>query len=303
MKVAIFSCLGLGDGLIASVLANNLVIHGAKVTLFHPFLKSLQTWFPHIQMEPFPPNLEEFDRFFLIFERSPWMGDVLSQLLERFRSQTTVLNPIATPNRDYPFWEEGRFDGRVTFVENLYRFCRDILKLESPTKENGIVIPTDVTPRKYLKRVVIHPTSSRAGKNWTKEKFLKVADGLSQEGMEPVFIVSPQEKADWPMAPLFKDLNETARFVCESGYMLGNDSGISHLASNFGLPTLTLCRNQRTADFWHPIWSPNKALLPSKWLPNIKWLRWRDLYWQKGISTQRVLRQFRKLCNDRPLNI
>jgi len=295
MRIAVFSCLGLGDGLITAVLANNLVRHGGRVTLFHPFFHQLQAWFPHIDFRPFPPSLEEFDRYFVVYERSDWMRKVLDEALSKFRSQTTVLNPIATPNTDYPFWEEGRFDGKVTFVDNLYVFCRDILKIPNPTRENGIVVPPSLVPRRHEGRVVIHPTSSRPGKNWPRLKFLKLAQQLRSEGMEPVFIVGPEERKEWPEAPIFASLNEMAAFVCESGYMIGNDSGIGHLASNFGLPTLTLCKNSRTADFWKPSWAPNQVVLPLGWLPNIKGLRWRDHHWQWGISVRRVRSEFNAL--------
>jgi hypothetical protein len=296
MNGAVFSCLGLGDGLIALILANNLYLHGHKVTLFHPFLGQLQEWFPHIPIRPYPPKLEEFDRYFIIFETTDWMQAVLKECLEKHRKRTTVLNPIATPNADYAYWEEGRFDGNKPFAENLFFYCRNVLGLPKATKSNGITIPKGVTPRKYPKRVIIHPTSSRPGKNWPREKFLRLAEKLKREGFEPAFTVSPNERKDWPEAPLFATLSDLVAFVCESGYMIGNDSGVGHLASCLGLPTLTLCRNERTANFWRPAWSPGKVCLPVSWLPNIKGMRWRDEHWQWGISVGKVLGSFHELC-------
>ncbi len=55
------------------------------------------------------------------------MLKVLDTCLEKYRDKTTVLNPIATPNTDYPYWEEGRFDGNQTFADNLVDFCRTLL--------------------------------------------------------------------------------------------------------------------------------------------------------------------------------
>lgn len=295
MKCAVFSCLGLGDGLLALVLSHNLQRHGHEVTTFHPFLNQLQGWFPHLPIRPFPPNLEEFDRFFIVYERSDWSQAVLKECLEKYRDKTTVLNPIATPNTDYPFWEEGRFDGNLPFSDNLMIFCREILKLPQAVKTNGIVLPQGVTPRKHLKRVVMHPTSSRPSKNWSKNKFLKLAARLEKEGWEPVFIVGPNEREEWGRAPKFDTLSDMVVFVAESGYMIGNDSGIGHLASLFGIPTVTLCRNDRTANFWKPAWAPAQVCLPDGWLPNIKWLRWRDQHWQWGISVGKVLKSFHNI--------
>ncbi len=288
MKTAVFSCLGLGDGLLTLVLSNNLHLAGDEVTTFHPFLSQMQEWFPHLPIRPFPPKFEEFDRYFILYEKSEWMGAVLKECLEKYRSKTIVLNPIATPNTDYPFWEEGRFDGNLPFAENLFLFCRDLLKLKTATKENGIIQPT----KRHPKRVVLHPTSSRPGKNWPREKFLKLAQLLKKQNFEPFFIVSPQERSEWPEAPAFASLSAMISFVGESGYMIGNDSGIGHLASCFKIPTVTICRNERTANFWRPDWAPNRVCLPVSWIPNLKGLRWRDNYWHWGVSVSKVLKKF-----------
>lgn len=297
MKTAICSCLGLGDGLLTLILSHNLFLHGYETTTFHPFLQQAQAWFPHLPIRPYPVHTKDFERFFIFYEKSNWMAAVLDECLTYHRQQTTVLNPIATPNTDYPFWEEGRFDGNQTFVQNLYLFCQNILHLPKATKSNGIVIPEGVTSRKYLKRVVIHPTSSKKSKNWPKKKFLDLAKQLQMEGFDPFFIVSPKEYTDWPEAVCFKTIPELFTLVCESGYMIGNDSGVGHLASCLGLPTLTLCRNLKMSHFWRPGWSKGVVCTPSPWLPNIKWLRLRDRKWHIGMSVKKALKAFEKLIS------
>ncbi len=296
MKIAIFSCAGLGDCLLTMILSENLRQQGHAVTTFHPFMQELQGWFPHLPIRPFPPNYADFDRFIVMYEKSTWMKDVLEKCLKFHRSATTVLNPIATPNRDYPYWEEGRFDGKVPFADNLVTFCHDILGIEEAKKVNGFVIPSDVKLRSKPRQVVIHPTSSRPGKNWPRKKFLRLARALEKRGYEPVFVVSPKERAEWPEAPAFKNLEEMVLCVAESGLMVGNDSGIGHLASLFEIPTVSLFKNERTADFWKPAFAPNIAITPKGWLPNLKGMRWRDKYWHWGISVRYVLRAFDELC-------
>ncbi|MGC1878952.1 MAG: glycosyltransferase family 9 protein [Rhabdochlamydiaceae bacterium] len=301
-KCAVFSCLGLGDGLIALVLSNNLSLNGWEVTTFHPFLKNFQKWFPHLPLSPFPPQeelesvLKNYDRFFLIYEKSPWMQAVLTHCQNHDLEQTMVLNPIATPHRDYPYWEQGRFDGRRSFVENLYTFCHEILKFTVVTKGNGITIPDGVQPRRFKNRVVIHPTSSRNGKNWTVEKYLKLGVELQARGFHPSLILTEEERLGSNFkgldAPLFSDPLEMTAFVCESGYMIGNDSGVGHLASCLGLPTVTICRSEQNGRFWRPAWAPGKVITPSKWIPNLKGLRWRDKHWKQWISVRKVLSDF-----------
>lgn len=295
MKIAVFSCAGLGDCLLTTILSHSLALQGHEVVTFHPFMSQLQHWFPHLPIRPFPPKFEEFDRFFIFYEKSDWMMSVLDTCLKNHRDQTTVLNPIATPNTDYPYWEEGRFDGSQTFADNLVRFCRTVLGIKEAVKSNGIAIPSELAPRKYINRVVLHPTSSRPGKNWPRAKFLKLAEKLRKKGYEPVFIVSPAERVDWPEAPALESLDAMARFVCESGYMIGNDSGIGHLASCLGVPTVSLFKNERTAHFWRPAFAPGEFCLPQGWLPNVKGLRWRDKYWHWNLSVREVIRTFEKL--------
>jgi hypothetical protein len=239
--------------------------------------------------------LEEFDRFFIFYEKSAWMAEVLENCVARYREKTTVLNPIATPHTDYPYWEEGRFDGSQPFADNLVAFCRTILGIKAAVKDNGVVLPAGLQPRRYPNRVVIHPTSSRPGKNWPRKKFLKLAGKLEKMGYEPVFIVSPKEREQWPEAPLFPTLDATARFVYESGYMIGNDSGSGHLASLLGVPTVSLFKNERTAHFWRPAFGPGKICLPQGWLPNLKGMRWRDKYWHWNLSVGQVLQAFKEI--------
>lgn len=299
-RCAVFSCLGLGDGLIALVLSNNLHLNGWQVTTFHPFLESLQGWFPHLPIRPFPSvsTLKEFDRFFLIHEKSTWMQEVLAYCQNYFPDSTTVLNPIATANRDYPYWEQGRFDGNRSFVENLYTFCKEVLRFTVTTKSNGIVIPDHVQPKRFKERVIFHSTSSRSGKNWTAAKYLELATALRTRGFTPSFILTEQERHEWGTAdfnaPQFSELSEMAAFICESGYMIGNDSGIGHLASCLGLPTITICRSEQNARFWRPAWAMGKVITPSKWIPNLKGLRLRDEHWKKWISVRTVLNAFLK---------
>ena len=305
---AIFSCLGLGDGLITLVLSNNLKLNGISSTTFHPFLSGLQSWFPDLPLMPFPAlnrlkeELDSYDHFFIFYEKSPWMRSVLDYCLKEHPKATTVLNPIATCNRDYPFWEGGRFNGGRSFVDNLVRFCQETLLLKLTTKHNGITLPGDITAKKYSKRVILHPMSSKKEKNWPKEKFLKLAKALADLGYQPVFALMPKEVVEWDLreidAFVFESQNALARFVSQSSYLIGNDSGIGHLASCLKLSTLTICRNHQVAKFWRPGWSQAAIVSPYCWIPNLKGARLRDRHWKKWISVERVLKNFLRLTRS-----
>src|SRR5689334_5935940 len=226
---AVFSCKGLGDGLISLVLSSNLYLNGAVVTTFHPFLQEMQRWFPHLSIRSFPTveELVQFDAFFFIYEKSAWMLPLIAYCEKHYREQTAVLNPIATKNRDYPYWDVGRFDGMRTFVDNILSFCRSSLCLKLLTKSNGIEIPEEKEMEHHERRVIIHPSSSRPGKDWPKEKFFALSDLLKEHGYDPVFVLGKEERGGFDLtrinAPLFHNLDQLARFVAASGYMIGND--------------------------------------------------------------------------------
>ncbi len=301
-KCAVFSCLGLGDGLIALVLSNNLHLNGAQTATFHPFLGSLQAWFPHLPLYPFPSSEElesafkQFDKFYIILEKTPWMQAILQHCKTHYPEKTTVLNPIATPNRDYPYWEEGRFNGSRPFVDNLFTYCKDLLKFTVVTKSNGVCAPEKVAQKRFARRVVIHPMSSREGKNWPKEKYVQLSTQLKAQGYIPSMILTEEERKGWNLkgveAPLFQNLEEMAAYIAESGFMIGNDSGIGHLASCLGLPTITICRSAQSSKFWRPAWARGEVITPASWIPNIKGLRLRDKHWKKWISVEKVLQRF-----------
>ncbi len=305
MRAAVLSCLGLGDGLISLVLSNNLLRNGAKVTTFHPWLQALQPWFPNLpiesQVDAPLDYLASFDRIFLFHEKKPRMLEIQQYCQENVPDKLTILNPIATLNTDYPFWENGRFNGAYTFVDNLVHFCQNLLQLSDVTKHNGIVPPQDIVLQRFPKRVVFHPTSSQETKNWPWIKFEKLAEALEKKGWEPYFLLSKEEKKQHPQAsrsPEFTDLSTMAAFVAESGAMIGNDSGIGHLASCLGLPTITICRNRKMSYFWRPAWTKGSVLTPPSWVPNIKGTRWRDRYWKNFISVDQVFKTFQQLLSN-----
>ena len=75
------------------------------------------------------------------------------------------------------------------------------------------------------------------------------------------FVIAPHERERWRdlaaldiAAPHFANLHELACCVYESGWFIGNDSGIGHLASNLGIPSLSLFRRRRVAERWRPAW-------------------------------------------------
>jgi ADP-heptose:LPS heptosyltransferase len=268
----------------------------------------MQNWIPHLPILNYPEVdqveriLHEYQWLFVVQnDTSEFVQKLISEGKRRDPDQMKVI--YIYPSKrivNELYYQDAQIDPDIPVAENLRLFCEKILHLPKITGSNGFIPPSGLQYRENEKRVVIHPTSSRAGKNWPKEKFIKLATHLRKEGFDPVYILGKEARENWKdqsdwRAPEFPTLDEAARYIYESGYLLGNDSGVGHLASFLGIPTLTITRRKAFARLWAPSYAPGVVVNPHPWIPNISGLRLRDRHWQKFISTEKVLRAFDRL--------
>ncbi|MBN2478954.1 MAG: hypothetical protein JXA94_01870, partial [Parachlamydiales bacterium] len=170
-KAAVFCSHGLGDGLIFLIISYNLYRNGYAVDTYHPSLFELQRWFDYtnLKKEPNEDQIEEvLSQYDLIIINSDFRKinkEIKKKAFEKFKSKTFDLHPTTCKGRGKPIGCK-RFDFQKTINENLIEFCEKILKLKNVIKDNGIKIPKDLTHRKFLNRVIIHPTSNDPQKNW-----------------------------------------------------------------------------------------------------------------------------------------
>lgn len=87
--------------------------------------------------------------------------------------------------------------------------------------------------------------------------------------------------------PYLSSLDKVANHIYESGWFIGNDSGLGHLASNLGLNTITLAIRPNLAKQWRPNWMPGIVILPPSWLVTRPL---KERFWKNFISVRRVLR-------------
>ena len=196
--------------------------------------------------------------------------------------------------------EEDRF-GKVAANQNSQNLSGR--SIPAPSKENGLTPPANLNHRAHQRRVILHPTSRETAKNWRPNGFLAVANALKNKGYSPVFCVGPKELADWKFvedkgfqladAPTLSDL---AAFIYESGFVIGNDSLIGHLASNLQIPTLIIANDEKRMRLWRPGWLKGQLVLPPPYLPNWKFLRLKEKKWQHFITSGQVLRRFEQLA-------
>jgi ADP-heptose:LPS heptosyltransferase len=288
-KAAVICSSGIGDALILSIASHHLKKLGATVTTFHKLLPNFGRWLEEGDYRPLT-NSEEllsFDLIILQHDNTPLAHSIAS--LRKKGLPIYILYPNYRPSKhgeltafDYAFNEE------KTMVDNLCDALKTLFG-GNVTKRNALTPPTGLVYRKHPNRIALHPTSGAAWRNWPKERFLALAERLKKMGLEPQFLLSPKEHADWPHSPYLPTLEEFSSYLYESGAFIGNNSGPGHLASYLSIPHIILAHQDRHMKLWKPGWMLGTCLLPPKWIPNWKGLRWREKYWNKVITKYRVL--------------
>ena len=309
MRAAVVPSVGIGDGLMMLVAAHRLFEYGYKVTLFQDNLSELQEWFPYCKFAkqaPLTNNIESLCAYDLIvFQHS---NGALAQILA---SKKSTLPPVAT---FYPLYDPRRhpslskrdviFDRQKTMIENIAIAITSLLPKSRVSLDNGIKVPSALTYRKYCRRLVIHPTSMAPERTWSQRKFMALGQTLRKRQYDPMFCMHPKERFEWIRAgvslkqlPLFSSLSDLAAFVYESEMVIGNDSGVAHLASNLGISTLVVASCMKHMTLWRPGWHENRLVTTPTWVPNIKGLRLRRKKWQTFISPKKVVKEAVKwLC-------
>lgn len=298
-EAAILCASGIGDGLLMMIAAHHLKKAGYVPKIFHDACKILKPLFqeddfyPHVPLDDLEKVLEKYEKVLVENDNSERAWHLF-----RLRDQGKLPHlsfMFPTPSKHMQE-RDILFDAYSPVATNIAKGCETLYRTPF-SKENGLSVPKG-TFRKHPKRVVIHPTSNDPKRNWSKDKFLQLAEKLRKAGYSPVFCVGPHEREGWE-APEFKDLSEVAQFIYESGFFIGNDSGLGHLASNLGIKTLTISGNPKRVARWRPDWSEGRVVTLPFPLPNFKGIHFamRDNHWQKFISVSSVLKQFNEMAS------
>lgn len=312
MQAAVLSAEGIGDGLMMMIASHRLFTKGYEVTSFHNQLHELSSWFPHHQFKKRPSlvHLEQelfpFDLIVLQNDNSPISFQVVDLYRKGKLQNLSVFYSSYEENKHAPLTSWDRtFDRNCSMTENIAKAIASILQLKQTSKNNGIVPPVGLVHQKYPRRVLIHPTSTTPKRTWSKEKFIKVATVLKKKGYEVAFCVSPKERSKWLflldlgfLLPEFPTLSDLATFIYESGFLIGNESGTGHLASNLYIPTLIVASCHKQMALWRPGWLSGKVLTPSPFIPNFKKIRLREKKWQFFLTPRALLKHFYLLSKE-----
>jgi len=307
-KAAVVCAKGIGDGLMMMVASHRLKHANYSVTTYHNKLSELSGWFPDHGFASLPP-LEELKATFLPYsliilendntEKAKCLIDLYKKGILR---NLSVFYPTYEPGKHVALTSWDRvFNSTKSMVTNISVAISSLLQSREISTNNGIIPPDTLTHRKHLHRIVIHPTSSKKEDMWKKESFLQIANSLKARGFEVVFSVSPIERPEWLEVeemgfelPYFTKLDSMAGYIYESGYVIGNDSVVGHLASNLQIPTIVISDCYKRMRLWRPGWLRGAVITPSRLIPNFKGARLREKYWKDFISTRRIFSALRK---------
>ena len=309
MKAAVICSQGIGDGLLMMVASHRLFSRGYRVTTYQNALHQLSKWFPDHQfkkrssledLDKLNQLLSPYDLIILQNDNSPLSKSIIELYKQGKLHNLSVFYSSYEKGKHAPLTSWDRvFDRSRPMVDNIAEAVASVLQCTQISKNNGLVIPAGLEKGQYTKRVLIHPTSTTLYGTWDSYKFIEVANLLAYKGYEVVFCVSPQERPEWvPLVeesfqlPIFPTLSELAAYVYESSFLIGNDSGPGHLASNLHIPTLIIASCRKRMALWRPGWFAGKVLSPSRFIPNFKGSRLREKKWKVFISPKRVLRTF-----------
>ncbi len=285
MKVAIVAASGLGDGLLSLILAQNFLQKFSDVSVVSSPLCQLRNWFPSVKIIPYPLELEKQ----ALFSSFDWI----------IAADHGGITPMDCFGNNLTCLSESAFNKQYSMADNLALVAQKLLGI--PCQKNLSFQPPDhLILKKHEKRVVIHPESSNLGKNWSYEKFISLSLKLQDLGYQPFFCVSPKERPFWDRhlskysidLPTFTTLHETAQWVYESRYFIGNDSGIGHLASAFSIPTLSIFARKSYSRLWRPDWGFNQVITPLEILPGA-YLKKR--LWKNLLGVNRVIGAFNEM--------
>ncbi|SAK76586.1 transferase [Caballeronia hypogeia] len=279
-SVAVVLPSPIGDSLIGLVLVNNLILNGYRPVVFGWVAEQLADWFPHVTVGRPGDWQHAFDT---VLELRP--TDYARNLSRT--GETLCLSTLSA------------YGGHKHMVDRVVEIATNVLGLRDVTRSNGLVVPADIGCGRFADRVVIHPTGSHPEKMWGREKFLALARVLTRRQLQPSFLVAPTELGAW--GDIGEDghevnalvrLDEVAKWIAESAWFIGNDSGLGHLASCIGVPTLTLFMRQGLARSWRPDWGPGAIVLPPSLLP---FGGLRERLWQRLLTVRRVTTAFETL--------
>ncbi len=309
MKAAVICSGGIGDGLIMMVASHRLFSRGYEVTTYQDLLEELHAYFPNHKFKKrsllinIKKELSSYDLIILQNDNSSLSYQIIHLYKKGELHNLSVFYSSYEKEKHGTLTSWDRvFNRNYPMVENIAKAVASLLQCTQISKNNGLIIPKGLKKHRFPHRVLIHPTSTSLKRTWHSYKFLKLAQKIEKRGYQVSFCVSPKEYPHWKSLlqdhfslPYFKTLDKLAAYIFESAFLIDNESGPGHLASNLHIPTLIIASCRKQMHLWRPSWFMTTIITPPSFIPNIKRFRWRENYWQSCISVGRVLKALKSM--------
>ncbi|MFC0526947.1 glycosyltransferase family 9 protein [Phytohabitans kaempferiae] len=161
------------------------------------------------------------------------------------RSRPSALRAYACPEAEHvdgPEWSDGEHEVR--------RWCRLLEWYGVPTDPTDLALRAPEPPRREV--AVVHPGGTAAARRWPAERFAAVARELAGRGYDVVVTGSAAERpaagrvaarAGLPGDAVLAghtELAELAGLVAHARLVVSGDTGVGHLATAYGVPSVVL---------------------------------------------------------------
>ncbi len=280
----------LGDSLISMVIVENFLRRGHFIKVISDQIHALRQWFPTVDVMPVPDEKDMPDAF-----RD---CDVILHAYDADRLAGTPEGPARVVVMDeWPVYRQVK-----NMVDIQIDICRERFGISDAIRSNGMKVPDQRRSYRDSNLVLIHPVASDQHKSWRPQRFVNVALQLQRRGFSPEFLVPLSALSDWQWVisygiPLraYPSLHEVAERVAMSAWVIGNDSGIGHLASSLGIPAVSLAMRRSIAKRWQPGWAPSTVIVPPQLMPG-RFLK--EKTWKYLLMPSQVLTAFDRLREE-----
>ncbi|GIF13819.1 glycosyltransferase family 9 protein [Actinoplanes teichomyceticus] len=169
-------------------------------------------------------------------------GPQSHRLLQRARpGRLWAFRSAAAWHPDGPAWSDDEHE--------VHRWCRLLRHYGVPADESdlGLAVPDVPVPRGVT---ILHPGAKSPSRRWPPHRYAEVAHRLHVAGHHVVITGSPAERdltakvaADAGLGPDAlpgTDLASLAALIAHARLLISGDTGVSHLATAYGTPSVTL---------------------------------------------------------------
>ena len=216
-------------------------------------------------LEPLPPELDGATVAVNLHGRGPESHRIL--LASRPGRVLWFENPDVPESRGSPRWLAGEHE--------VDRWCRMLAELGVPADPARLLleVPAGHSTDEYAGCVIVHPGAASAARRWHPARFAAVARALAAQGHRVIVTGSAKEvPLAWGVANRAglgeadvlagrTDLSALAALVARARAVICGDTGMGHMATAFGTPSVVLFGPTPPAHWGPPIGSPQHRTL------------------------------------------